>query len=120
MEENLIEWYNKLNEDEGIAKITVPVMDTGDGKPHGFPPVIEPETAEVPPVIEPEKKVDPVVSKDKQNALMSFVMVRRIQDLLVQVAGLSEPYETDSEERQEMVDSVKSLYIKLGDTIGKL
>ena len=116
MEENLIEWYNKLNEEiEGIAKITVPVINTN----------VEPEVApadggeEAPPVVEPEK-VDPVVSKDKQNALMSFVMVKRIQDLLVRVAGLSEPYETDSEERQGMVDSVKSLYIKLGDTIGKL
>jgi len=116
MEENILDWYKNLNEDEEIAKITVPVLDTGSDETDEPD---EPEIEKVPD-IESDKKVDTVVTKDRQNSLMSFVMIKRIQDLLVRIASLDEPYETDSEERQNMVDTVKNLYIELGDLIGKL
>lgn len=115
MEEELLNWYNKMNEEiEGSTKIIVPVITT-DNEPKPETEICTDGESEV-----PAEKDDPVVTKDKQNALMSFVMTKRIQDLLVKVAALNEPYETNSEERQGIVDTVKELYIKLGDTIGKL
>ena len=109
--ENLVDWYQSLNEEEGIAKITVPVLQP-DNPPEG-----DAGEVEVPTITKPE---DPVVQKDKINSLGTFVMAKRIQDLLVRIAGLTDPYEQDSEERQGLVDKVKDLYIKLGDNIGKL
>lgn len=113
MKDNLVDWYKKLNEeDEGIAKITVPVL-----QPDGETPEME-----KPHLPTPEEPVvqDKVVAKDKDNSLVSFVMAKRIQDLLVRIAGLNEPYEADSEERQNLVDKVKDLYMKLGEKIGNL
>jgi hypothetical protein len=118
----LLDWYNKLNEGiegEGIAKITVPVLDTDDGKPHGFPPDVDTEE-EKPPVEIKIERPDPVEDKDKSNSLVSFVATRRIQDILVKLADLEDPYEKDSEERQGLVDSAKGLYIKLGEYISSL
>ena len=111
MKENILDWYKELNEDEGIAKITVPVLQPDEA------PAIERQEPDVPVVV---KVADPVVEKDKGNALMAFVMAKKIQDMLVRVAGLSEPYETDSEARQELTDSIKDLYKKLGESIASL
>jgi len=132
MEEiELLDWYNKLNEEnEGIAKITVPVIDSG-GAPTDM------DTTDDGEIINTVNKVpddadykgnvavtgktdDDVVDKDKGNSLVSFVATRRIQDILVRLASLDEPYEADSVERQGLIDTVKSLYIKLGEYISSL
>lgn len=113
-EKDLVDWYQSLNEeDEGIATLTVPVLQPDNEAP----PEGDQGDVEVPTITKPE---DVVVQKDKVNSLGTFVMAKRIQDLLVRIAGLAEPYETDSEERQNLVDKVKDLYIKLGENIGKL
>jgi len=118
-QEDLLDWYQTLNEEE-IAKITVPVLDAGDDHPHGFPPVLQEPEVEPEIDIEPKKVEDPVVEKDKDTSLVAFVMAKGMQDLLVRIAGLSEPYESDSEQRQAMVDKIKALYTSLGEHIGKL
>lgn len=63
---------------------------------------------------------DPVVIKDNNTSLRAFVYSKRIQDLLVRLAGLVEPYEKDSEERQKTVDEIKDFYKKLGEDVAKL
>jgi hypothetical protein len=117
---SLLEWYESINEeDEGIAKITVPVLQPDGGHPHGMSPEV-PEEQGVPEV-EVVKKDDDVVSeKDKEISLSSFVITKRIQDLLVRAASLAEPYETDSEERQKLVSKIQYLYTRLGENIGNL
>lgn len=113
MEDNILDWYNQLNEEEeGIAKITVPVLDA-ESESQVVDPLPPEENV-------PVKPLDPVVEKDKGNALMAFVMAKKIQDMLVRVAGLSEPYETDSEARQEITSQIKELYKKLGENIASL
>lgn len=108
-ESNLLDWYQSLNEEEGIAKITVPVINQDDG----------PEV-EVPSSSEEEEKADNVDKTDKGNSLLSFVIVKRIQDLLMRLAEFKEPYESDSVERQNVVDKIKKLYMELGNKIGEL
>lgn len=122
----LLDWYKNLNEeDEGIAKITVPVVnvDTStDGEQ-----INKTNTVDVDDDYEENDEVtgkdhnqDGVVDKDKSNSLVSFIATRRIQDILVKLADLEEPYEKDSIERQELIDSAKGLYIKLGEYISSL
>ena len=112
--ESLLDWYKVgLNEDEGITRMTIPVIPNHMEVPQGIEPEPEPEVVIV-------KKEDPVVEKDKDTSLISFVMAKKIQDLLVRIAGLNEPYESDSEERQILVDKVKTIYTKLGENIGSL
>jgi len=112
--DDLLSWYDNINEEAEIAKITVPVLTHDDD--------IENQDAEQ----EPEKVVivkepeDKVVSKDKTESLAGFILAKRIQDLLVRAAGLAEPYEADSEERQNLVDQIKKLYLSLGEKIGSL
>jgi len=121
--QDILDWYKSLNEDEGTVDFTVPVpqSDISVLRPGTSSQVIEPEIErEKPDISVIVKEVDPVVEKDKGNALMAFVIAKRIQDILVRVAGLSEPYETDSETRQELTDSIKDLYKKLGENIASL
>ena len=113
MKENLVDWYEKLNEEAGaLARVTVPVLQ----------PEIEqePSTESDVKVVVVKEPEDKVVSKDKNESLVAFVLAKRIQDLLIRAASLDEPYETDSEERQNLIDNVKKLYLSLGEKIGNL
>jgi len=111
--DELLNWYDNINEEAEIAKITVPVLTHDDETNQDD----EQEPEKVVIVKEPEDKV---VSKDKDESLAGFILTKRIQDLLVRAAGLAEPYEADSEERQNLVDQIKKLYLSLGEKIGSL
>jgi len=119
----LLDWYNKLNEeDEGIAKITVPVLDidtSSDGEVINKTNTVD-DYEENDEVTGKDHNQNGVVDRDKSNSLVSFVATRRIQDILVRLADLDEPYEKDSVERQELIDTAKGLYVKLGEYISSL
>jgi len=113
---DLLAWYDKiLNEEEGLGTFTVPVLQNQEQQE---PSIVQ--TQEPPEGDQSQLAKDPVVQKDKGNSLVAFVIAKKIQDILVRVAGLEEPYESDSEERQMMVDKLKKLYEKLGEHIGSL
>ena len=123
-DKSLLEWYDNFN-----ATVT-PNVTVAD------PPISLPPTGNVVAVTQTDivkttddaDKVelpaapnsDPVVIKDNNTSLRAFVFAKRIQDLLVKLAGLVEPYEKDSEERQKTVDEIKDFYKKLGEDMAKL
>ena len=107
----LLDWYQSINEDEGIAKITVPVLQSVNQEL----PVEEPKERIL--IVKPEDKV---VEKDKDISLSVFILTKRIQDLLLRLSSLDGPYDEESEKRQELSDKVKALYALLGEKIGEL
>jgi len=112
MEKNLKDWYKQINEEDilpnGVIKINVPVVDAD------VPITPEVDTTLI------KSNEDPVVSKDKGITLRAFVLAKQIQDSLVRLAGLVEPYESDSEERQKTSDHIKQLHRELGEEIASL
>lgn len=131
--EKLTEWYKQINEEDilpnGAIRIKVPVLDTGNGRPHGFPPVLNHPTdggAEVPSDQCPDKEEldlgDPnkVETKDKINSMKVFFLTKQMQSLLVQVSGLLDPYGEDSIEKENLLDEIKNLYDNIGKIIPKL
>lgn len=118
MSEQLKEWYEGIDSQDvspnGAIKIKVPVIDADSG---------EHVTADEPESVcdEPEEtNDDPVVQRDKFNSLKAFMYSKRIQDVLVQIAGLVEPYEEDSEKREALIDKVRIMHKKLGEEIASL
>lgn len=116
MSKELREWYEGINEEDilpnGAISIKVPVVDADSGE--------HVTSDNLPQEQEPPKSDDPVVEKDKHNSLKAFVCAKRIQDLLIRVAGLTSPYEEDSETRQAIVDKIKELHRELGEEIASL
>lgn len=115
MKQKLTDWYKQINEEDilpnGVIKINVPVIDTDVP----IAPVEEPSDETL------EKPGDSsVVAKDKDASLRSFIIAKQIQDSLVRLAGLIEPYETDSEERQKISDHIKQLHRDLGEELSCL
>jgi hypothetical protein len=114
MKDKLSDWYQQINEEDilpnGVIKINVPVVDADV-------PVADVPTTMVPPQ---EEKSDPVASKDKGISLRAFILAKQIQDSLVRLSGLVEPYEAESEERQKLSDSIKKLHRELGEEIACL
>lgn len=113
----LKEWYDGIDQQQdvapnGLIKIKVPAIDADSGEQV----IVKPESADG----GCESSDDPVVERDKHNSLKAFIYAKRIQDLLVRVAGLVEPYEEDSEERQKLVDKVRIMHQKLGEEIASL
>lgn len=117
---NLKDWYEQLNEDDflpnGAIKINAPVIDADSGeRVVSAPPQVADDGTEMKP-----KSDDPVVDKDKDKSLKAFIYAKRMQDLLIKIAGLVEPYESDSEVRQALVDKLKYVHEKMGEEIASL
>jgi len=122
MSEQLKEWYEgieqKLVAPNGTIKLKVPVIDAESGQAVKAEEPGQDSTADG--GFEGKKESDPVVEKDKHNSLKAFVYAKRMQDLLVRLAGLTEPYEEDSEQRQAIADKIKLMHKKLGEEIACL
>lgn len=119
-EEYLREWYKSINENDispsGMIKIKVPVLDADSGQQVSVNAVSSPDQEND----QQGTKTDSVEAKSKDSALSSFVLAKRIQDLLLRTAGLNNPYNEDSEERQSILDKVRNLYRELGVNIAAL
>lgn len=126
MDKELTDWYGEINEEDvlpnGVIKLKVPVLDAGDGRPHGFPPIHHPSVDDCGDTEDenPPEPTDPVVMKDKATSMKAFIIAKRIQNILIRAASLAEPYEEDSEKRQELTDALKTLHRELGEQIVKL
>jgi hypothetical protein len=113
MSENLVSWYQKLNEEDilpnGAIKINVPVIDAEVS--------IAPEVDTISKI---KSDNDPVVIKDKESVLRAFNLINIMQSYLTKLMSVSLPYETGSEERNNISLSIKELYGKLGEEINSL
>ena len=112
----LIDWYNQLNEEAVIAKVNVPVIDS----PEITNAVADGGSEEPKEVVVKTKESDPVDEKDKDNMMVTFIMTKKLQGLLMRLGGIESPYEDGSVERQNTVDEIKNLYELLGEKISKL
>ena len=125
-EENYLkEWYAGINENDilpnGSVRLTVPVIDGNTGEQMNVHDQEEHQDQEEQhDHQEQQQSTDKVVIKGKDSALGSFVLAKRIQDLLLKTAGLNNPYDEDSEERQMILDKVKALYQELGENLAAL
>lgn len=123
MDKELTDWYGEINEEDvlpnGVIKIKVPVLNQdGENIGHENTPSVDDcgdSEDENPP-----EPTDPVVMKDKATSMKAFIIAKRIQNILIRAASLAEPYEEDSEKRQELTDALKALHRELGEQIVKL
>ena len=114
---SLKEWYGSINEEDmlpnGVIQLKLPVIDAV--------PEQEPEVQIQVSDQEVKKEIsDPVVLKDREVSLKAFVLAKRIQDSLIKLSEMIDPYQSGSEERNKTSAYVKELYRELGEEIASL